>query len=113
MRISVFGLGYVGAVTTACLAKLGHRVVGIDVSEPKVNAVAEGKAPILEPGLDELLRQGRQNGCISATTNVSEAVRESDVGIVCVGTPSTVSGGIQDESVVAVVAADLRGTSGE
>ena len=88
MKISVFGLGYVGAVSCGCLAELGHDVVGVDVSESKVALVNEGRSPIIEPQLPEILDKARQAGKISATTDAAEAVRRSDLAFVCVGTPS-------------------------
>ncbi|HSJ02791.1 MAG: nucleotide sugar dehydrogenase [Verrucomicrobium sp.] len=92
MQVSIFGLGYVGAVTAACLADKGHGVIGADVQEAKVNAFNEGVSPIVEPGLDDLMRQARQAGRLRATTDVAEAVEASDASIVCVGTPSLESG---------------------
>lgn len=104
MRISVFGLGYVGTVTTACLARLGHRLVGVDVSGLKVEALGRGKTPISEPGLGELLAEGRARGAVRATTDAAEAVAGSDVALVCVGTPSTATGGVDDRHLTKVVA---------
>ncbi len=92
MNISVFGLGYVGAVTAGCLTDAGHSVVGIDVSRQKVEALARGEPPILEPGLDSLLQAAVQGRRLSATTEVADAIHRSDVSLVCVGTPSTTSG---------------------
>ena len=87
MNVSVFGLGYVGCVTAACLARDGHHVVGVDVSTDKVAMINEGRSPIVEPGLEPLLRRVARNGRLSATTSASDAVRESDVALICVGTP--------------------------
>ncbi|MBX7207540.1 MAG: nucleotide sugar dehydrogenase [Verrucomicrobiaceae bacterium] len=92
MRVSVFGLGYVGAVTAGCLAEAGHVIIGVDVQASKVAAFGEGVSPIIEPGLQELLRTARREGRLSATTNAEDAVRDSDVSIICVGTPSAPSG---------------------
>ena len=94
MRISVFGLGYVGAVSCGCLADLGHTVIGIDVSQAKVELIKLGKPPILEDGLETLLQKAVRLGALRATTNAPEAVSCSDVALICVGTPSTRSGGI-------------------
>ena len=94
MRISVFGLGYVGAVSCGCLAALGHEVVGVDVVEGKVRSIQSGKSPIVEKGLDQILAEAVRNGTLRATTDVAEAVRETEVALVCVGTPSTPSGGV-------------------
>lgn len=92
MNISIFGLGYVGAVTAGCLTQFGHRVVGADVQEAKVESFKQGISPIFEPELDTLLRKARQDGLLDATTSAEEAVSQSDVSIVCVGTPSLESG---------------------
>lgn len=92
MNVSIFGLGYVGAVTAGCLTERGHRVTGVDVQEAKVAAFNAGLSPIIEPGLDELLSQARKNGRLSATTDVTSAVAETDVSIICVGTPSLDNG---------------------
>lgn len=92
MQVSIFGLGYVGAVTAACLADKGHGVIGADVQQAKVDAFNAGESPIVEPGLDALMQAARQAGRLRATTDVTEAVSESEVSIVCVGTPSLESG---------------------
>jgi GDP-mannose 6-dehydrogenase len=88
MRVSVFGLGYVGVVTAACLARDGHDVIGVDINPDKANAVAAGLSPIVEPGLADLLRAGAEAGRIRATGDVVEAVAASDVSLISVGTPS-------------------------
>ncbi|HKQ39111.1 MAG TPA: nucleotide sugar dehydrogenase [Verrucomicrobiae bacterium] len=88
MRISVFGLGYVGAVTAGCLAELGHHIVGVDVQSQKVDDFNRGQAPIIEPELDTLLRQAHTKGLLRATTNTADAISETDVSLICVGTPS-------------------------
>ena len=92
MKVSVFGLGYVGAVTAGCLAELGHEIIGADVQQAKVDALNAGLSPIIEPQLDDMVRRGRQEGHFRATTEAAEAVRESDVSLVCVGTPALESG---------------------
>ena len=92
MNVSIFGLGYVGAVTAGCLTERGHRVIGADVQQGKVDAFNGGISPIVEPLLNELLADARSKGLLSATTDSAAAVRESDVSIVCVGTPSLASG---------------------
>lgn len=111
MRVSVFGLGYVGAVTTGCLARRGHWVIGVDVNPHKVELLGRGEAPILEPGLDELLREARQKGLLQATLSCAHAVAVTDTSVVCVGTPSLESGELDLGSVRQVlgdVAAALR-----
>lgn len=110
-RISVFGLGYVGSVTAAALAERGCLVIGCDVAAGKVEQIGRGEAPIGEPGLDELLRSQWVNGRIRATLCVEEAVRESEISIVCVGTPSAPSGALDlqyVETVAAQLAAAIR-----
>lgn len=86
MRISVIGCGYLGAVHAACMAKLGHEVVGIDVDERKISELSDARAPFYEPGLDELLRDVQETGRLSFTTDVSAAAG-SRVHFICVGTP--------------------------
>lgn len=95
MRISVFGLGYVGTVSCGCLAALGHDVIGVDVVEDKVHQIAAGESPIIEEGIDAILADAVTDGKLRATTDVAAAVRETDVGLVCVGTPSTSTGGVE------------------
>lgn len=92
MRISIFGLGYVGAVTAGCLARQGHSIVGVDVHAQKVEAFTQGIAPIVEPELDDLFRSAKSKGLLRATQSCEEAIAETEVSIICVGTPSQVSG---------------------
>ena len=92
MNISIFGLGYVGCVGAACLAKLGHRVIGVDVNENKVRLIREGKPTIIEEGIAELCQQAHQAGTMTATTDTQLAVRQSDLAFIVVGTPSTPEG---------------------
>src|SRR4051794_19461730 len=103
MKISIFGLGYVGAVTAGCLSKRGHSIVGVDVHPQKVDAFNEGIAPIVEPGVDELLRKASQQALLKATSNSEDAVRQTDLSIICVGTPSTLSGALDLSYVRGVV----------
>ncbi len=86
MRISVIGCGYLGAVHAACMAKLGHDVVGIDVDERKIADLSAAKAPFYEPELEELLEDVQETGTLSFTTDISAAAG-SDVHFICVGTP--------------------------
>jgi GDP-mannose 6-dehydrogenase len=92
MRIAVFGLGYVGTVTAAGLASRGHEVCGVDVDEVKVGLIRQGRSPVVEPGLDELVAAGVAAGGLHATTDAAEALRGADVSLLCVGTPSTPQG---------------------
>jgi len=101
-RVSVFGLGYVGAVTGACLARHGHEVVGVDVQPDKVRFVREGKSPVVEEGIDEVFAAASRSGRLRATTSAAEAVAATDVSLVCVGTPSLENGGIDDGALRAV-----------
>ena len=103
--ISVIGLGYVGAVSVACFANLGFRMVGADVVAGKVDAIAAGTAPIVEQGLDQLLRDGVVGGRISATTDVEQAVRDTDITFLSVGTPTAADGGCDMSYVRSAAAA--------
>ena len=94
MRVSVFGLGYVGCVSAAAFADEGHEVVGVDVVADKVAAVNEGRSPIVEPGLDEVLQRGVQSGRLRATAHTGDAVRATDLTLICVGTPSRKNGSL-------------------
>lgn len=102
MRVSVFGLGYVGAVSAACLARNGHEIVGVDTNPSKVQSFNAGQAPVVEPGLDDLMAKGVREGRIRATSSVEDAVNHTDVSIVCVGTPSRPNGSLNLDAVEAV-----------
>lgn len=101
---AIFGLGYVGAVTAGCLAARGHPVCGVDVHPGKVAALAEGRSPIVEPGLEELIAAAVGDGRLRATTDAGEAVAGASVLMVCVGTPSLASGRLNLDHVRAVCA---------
>lgn len=92
MNISIFGLGYVGCVSLGCLAKNGHTVIGVDVSQDKVNQINNGQATIVEKDIDEIIMEQHQAGRISATTDFQAAVVATEVSIVAVGTPSSAKG---------------------
>ena len=94
MKVSVFGLGYVGCVSAASFAGDGHEVVGVDVNADKVAAINEGRSPIVEPGLDVLLSRCMSEGRLRATTDTADAVHDSDVSLLCVGTPSRKNGSL-------------------
>ena len=94
MRVSVFGLGYVGCVSAASFAGDGHEVIGVDVNAEKVAAINDGRSPIVEPGLDELLARCSSEGRLRATTDTAEAIRDSEVSLLCVGTPSRKNGSL-------------------
>ncbi len=94
MNVAVLGLGYVGCVSAACLADLGHNVTGADRDEHKIRSVLDGKAPFYEPGLDDLVRRNVAAGRLTATTSTPDALRDADVVLVCVGTPSEKNGNL-------------------
>lgn len=94
MRIGVFGLGYVGCVSAACLASMGHRVVGVDVNQDKVDLINEGRAPIVEERIGDLITDAVRDGTLRATTDAAEAVTGTDLSLVCVGTPSAPNGSL-------------------
>ncbi|MGE3296602.1 MAG: nucleotide sugar dehydrogenase [Porticoccaceae bacterium] len=102
MRISIFGMGYVGAVCAGCLAERGHEVVGVDVSQLKVDLINGGKSPIVEPGLEELLSEGVLNKRIRGTTDAQAAVLATDLSMICVGTPSKRNGDLELHFIEAV-----------
>ena len=88
MKVVIFGLGYVGFTAACCIASEGHSVVGIDVSPKKVEAIRAGRAPIVEPGVEEMLKDGLARGLIDAATAIGDHLADADLAIVCVGTPS-------------------------
>jgi GDP-mannose 6-dehydrogenase len=94
MKVSVFGLGYVGSVSAASLAADGHEVVGVDVNADKVANINAGRSPIVEPGLGDLLARGVAQGRLRATTSTEDAIRSSEVSLLCVGTPSRRNGSL-------------------
>ncbi len=94
MRISIFGMGYVGAVCAGCLAKRGNHIIGVDVVNEKVEMINQGTAPVVEPGLDTLLSEGVNTGHIIATNSASEAVAQSEISFVAVPTPSQPNGNL-------------------
>lgn len=102
--VSVFGLGYVGCVTAACLADRGFGIVGVDVAESKVALLNAGQATIVEEGIADLVRRGHAAGRLRATTSVADAVASTDVSLICVGTPSLPNGNLNLEYVERVSA---------
>ena len=94
MKISIMGLGYVGAVSAGCLAKEGHEVIGVDPQQAKVDLINAGKTPIIEKDIGEIIAEQVAAGRLVATTDVMEAVRASDLSLICVGTPSLGNGHI-------------------
>ena len=95
MKVSIFGLGYVGCVSAACLAQDGHDVIGVDVNPHKVEQIRAGRSPIIEPGLDELVQRMVAEERLHATLEGQQAVLESDISLICVGTPSNSNGSLK------------------
>ena len=102
MKIAVFGLGYVGAVSSACLAKAGHSVIGVDPNSTKVELINLGEAPIIEKDVREIIQQTVADGYLRATIDAAPAISESDLSLVCVGTPSASNGSLDLRYVEAV-----------
>lgn len=102
MRISIFGLGYVGTVTSACFARLGHQVTGVDVNLQKVGLLNDGKSPIVEEAIGDLVRAQVQAGRLRATTDIDTAIANSELSLICVGTPSNGNGSLSLSSVFSV-----------
>ncbi len=92
MKISIFGLGYVGAVSLACLARDGHQVIGVDIDQTKLDLIANGKSPIIEEGIQEVMADVVASGRVSVTDDCAAAIRDTDLSFVCVGTPSAPNG---------------------
>jgi len=92
MNIAIFGLGYVGCVSLGCLAQNGHNMIGVDINPLKVDLINKGKATIIEDKIDKIIAEQWRLGRISATMNYSEAIENSDISIICVGTPSNENG---------------------
>lgn len=102
MKVSIFGMGYVGAVCTACLADRGHYIIGVDVVPGKVEMINSGRSPIVEPGLQELLQKGVQRGVVSATSSARDGVFNSEISFIAVPTPSRPNGDLNLDYVVTV-----------
>ena len=105
MKVAIFGLGYVGCTAAACISSQGHDVVGIDVSEAKVNLIRTGRSPIHEPGIGELLAASHAAGRLSAYTDLADHLDDADIAIVCVGTPSGPDGAHNMSYIVQVTRA--------
>ncbi len=106
MNISIFGLGYVGAVSLACLARDGHQVVGVDIDRTKLDLIASGKTPVVEEGMVDLMRDVAASGRVRVTTDAMQAVLDTEVSLVCVGTPSAPNGS-QDQGAILRLAEQL------
>jgi GDP-mannose 6-dehydrogenase len=94
VKIAVFGLGYVGSVTAAALARDGHEVVGVDISKQKLEMIGDGRSPVLEPGLEEIISEAVTKGHLRATDDSADALDEAEVSLICVGTPSRPDGSL-------------------
>ena len=106
MNISIFGLGYVGAVSLACLARDGHRVIGVDIDQAKLDLIRSGRTPVVEEGMIDLMSEVAASGRVAVTNVVRDAVRESELSLICVGTPSAPNGS-QDQTAVVRLARDI------
>src|SRR5882672_5649059 len=105
MRISVFGIGYVGVVSCGCLAELGHEVIGVDISAEKIAMLAAGRSPIVEDEIDTLIANAVRQRKLTTTDDVADAVHRTDVSLISVGTPSAPDGSVALSAVDAVVTA--------
>jgi len=105
MRVSIFGLGYVGCVGMGCLSELGHDLIGVDVVPEKVQLINNGQATVVEKGLDDLIEAGRKNNKIKATSDTSEAIQNTELSFICVGTPNLATGHLDMRAVESVVKA--------
>lgn len=106
MNVSVFGLGYVGLVSAACLARDGHTVIGCDSDPAKLDLLRAGRNPVVEPGVDELVAKALSSGRLRVTTDAQTAVDGSDVSLVCVGTPAN-DDGTQSQTAIRRLAVEL------
>ena len=94
MKISIFGLGYVGAVSAGCLANEGHHIIGVDPVQTKVDLINYGRAPIIEKDIGEIIKNAVKAEHLHATTNAEEAVENTHLSFICVGTPSQLNGNL-------------------
>lgn len=106
MKISIFGLGYVGAVSLACLSRDGHEVIGVDIDATKLELIMAGKTPVVEEGMVDLMALAAASGRVTVTTDAQQAVLDSEVSLVCVGTPSAPNGS-QDQGAILRLAAEM------
>lgn len=106
MKISIFGLGYVGAVSLACLSRDGHEVIGVDIDATKLDLIMAGKTPVVEEGMVELMALVAASGRVSVTTDAQRAVADSEISLVCVGTPSAANGS-QDQGAILRLAEEM------
>ena len=99
MDIAVIGLGYVGCVSAACLAQMGHTIIGVDINETKVNMINDGLSPIIEKNLDSIVKDQVASGRLKATRDIDKAVSQSGIVFICVGTPSRANGSLNTEYI--------------
>ena len=112
MKISIFGLGYVGAVSLACLSRDGHGVIGVDIDQTKLDLIMAGKTPVVEEGMVELMARVAASGKVAVTTDSARAVFDSEISLVCVGTPSAANGS-QDQGAILRLAEEIGRAIGE
>lgn len=106
MKISIFGLGYVGAVSLACLSRDGHDVIGVDIDRTKLDLIMAGKTPVVEEGMVDLMARVAASGKVTVTTDAQRAVLDSEISLVCVGTPSAANGS-QDQGAILRLAEEI------
>ncbi|MEE9371940.1 MAG: hypothetical protein V3V00_02705, partial [Saprospiraceae bacterium] len=102
MNISIFGLGYVGTVMAACLSKYGHNITGIDINRKNVDLINNGQSPIIEPGINNILKEALKKRKLSATSDATNAIKKTDLSFICVGTPSNKNGSLNLDYVFSV-----------
>jgi len=106
MNISIFGLGYVGAVSLACLARDGHQVIGVDVDQAKLDLIASGKTPVVEEGMVQLMETSAASGRVAVTRDPFAAIMATEISLICVGTPSATNGS-QDQTALLRLVQDV------
>src|SRR4029077_2890129 len=94
LKVSIFGLGYVGTVSAGCLAKEGHEITGVDPVKTKVQLISTGKSPIIETDIEEIIAEAVKTGRLRATDDTVQAIRDTELSFVCVGTPSQINGNL-------------------
>jgi GDP-mannose 6-dehydrogenase len=112
MKISIFGLGYVGAVSLACLSRDGHDVIGVDIDRTKLDLIMAGKTPVVEEGMVDLMARLAASGKVTVTTDARRAVLDSELSLVCVGTPSAANGS-QDQGAILRLAEEIGRAIGD
>jgi len=109
MRISVFGLGYVGIVTSACLAKAGHKIIGVEPNATKVDLINRGQSPIVEKDVESMIAEAVESGNLTATVEPHDAIMDTEISLICVGTPSKQNGDL-DLTYVQRVSTEIGST---